>query len=59
MNPANLFGGLKDWVVGRAPKNPDMPYPGSFGIVYLAVVAVLCALAALLLIRRYQKASLL
>ena len=36
-----------------------MPYPGSFGIVYLAVVVALCALAVLLLIRRYQKASLL
>jgi len=59
LNPANLLEGLKDWVVGRAPKNSDMPYPGSFGIVYLAVVVVLCALAVLLLIRRYQKASLL
>lgn len=59
LNPANLLEGLKDWVVGRAPKNSDIPYPGSFGIVYLAVVAALCALAFLLLIRRYQKASLL
>ncbi|WP_194895882.1 ABC transporter permease [Catenulispora pinisilvae] len=59
LDPANLLEGLKEWVVGSAPKNADVPYPGSFGIVYLAVLVVLCALAAFLLIRRYQKASLL
>ncbi|MEY9888342.1 ABC-2 type transport system permease protein [Catenulispora sp. MAP12-49] len=59
LSPANLLEGLKEWIVGRAPKNPDVPYPGGFGVAYLAVVVVLCALAFLLLIRRYQKASLL
>jgi ABC-2 type transport system permease protein len=59
LNPANLLEGLKDWVVGRAPDRADIPYPGGFGAAYLAVVVVLCALAFLLLIRRYQKASLL
>jgi ABC-2 type transport system permease protein len=59
LNPANLLDGLKEWVVGRAPDNSDVPYPGSFGVVYLAVLVALCALAVLLLIRRYQKASLL
>jgi ABC-2 type transport system permease protein len=59
LNPANLLDGLKEWVVGRAPENSEVPYPGSFGIAYLAVVVALCALAVFLLIRRYQKASLL
>jgi ABC-2 type transport system permease protein len=59
LNPANLLEGLKEWVVGRAPDNAEVPYPGSFGVVYLAVIVALCALAVLLLIRRYQKASLL
>ena len=59
LNPANLLEGVKEWVVGSAPRTTDVPYPGSFGIVYLAVAVVLCALAFLLLIRRYQKASLL
>jgi ABC-2 type transport system permease protein len=59
LNPANLLEGLKEWVVGRAPDNADVPYPGGFGAVYLAVIVVLCALAVFLLIRRYQKASLL
>jgi ABC-2 type transport system permease protein len=58
-NPANLLEGLKEWVIGKAPDNADVPYPGSFGAVYLAVVAALCVLAVFLLIRRYQKASLL
>ena len=51
--------GLKEWIVGKAPDNADVPYPGGFGIVYLAAVVLLCALAFFLLIRRYQKASLL
>ncbi|GAA1962540.1 ABC transporter permease [Catenulispora subtropica] len=59
LNPANLLEGLKEWIVGRAPDNADVPYPGSFGAVYLAVLVALCALAVLLLMRRYQKASLL
>ena len=59
LSPANLLDGFKEWVVGRAPNNADVPYPGSFGVVYLAVLVALCALAAFLLIRRYQKASLL
>lgn len=59
LSPANLLEGLKEWVVGRAPDDASVPYPGSFGIVYLAVLVALCALAAFLLIRRYQKASLL
>ncbi|NUR28947.1 MAG: ABC transporter permease subunit [Catenulispora sp.] len=58
-NPANLIEGLKEWVVGRAKENSEIPYPGSFGVVHLAVLVVLCALSVLLLIRRYQKASLL
>jgi len=59
LGSAALSRDLAVGLLGRAPKNADMPYPGSFGIVYLAVVVVLCALAVLLLIRRYQKASLL
>lgn len=61
LSPANLLEGLKEWIVGRAvsPDQTNVPYPGGFGIVYLAVVAALCALAVFLLIRRYQKASLL
>ena len=59
LNPGNLLEGLKEWIVGRAPANTDVPYPGGFGVVYLAVVVALCALAFFLLIRRYQKASLL
>ncbi len=59
LNPANLLEGLRTWVVGRAPVRADVPYPGSFGVVYLAVVLGMFALCVLLLMRRYQKASLL
>jgi ABC-2 type transport system permease protein len=59
LNPANLLEGLREWVVGRAPDNAPVPYPGSFGAVYLVVTVVFTALCAFLLIRRYQKASLL
>jgi ABC-2 type transport system permease protein len=59
LNPANLLEGMKEWIVGRAPDNSDVPYPGSFGVVYLAVLVAVCALAFFLLMRRYQKASLL
>lgn len=59
LNPANLLEGVKEWVVGRAPQDAAVPYPGSFGAVYLAVAIAFTALCAFLLIRRYQKASLL
>jgi ABC-2 type transport system permease protein len=59
LNPANLLEGMKEWIVGRAPDNADVPYPGSFGVVYLVVLVAVCALAFFLLMRRYQKASLL
>jgi ABC-2 type transport system permease protein len=59
LNPANLLEGFREWIVGKAPDEAPVPYPGSFGVVYLAVIAGLVVLCAVLLIRRYQKASLL
>jgi ABC-2 type transport system permease protein len=59
VNPANLLEGFREWIVGKAPDRAPVPYPGSFGLVYLAVIVGVVALGALLLIRRYQKASLL
>ena len=59
LNPSNLLEGLREWVVGKAPENAPVPYPGSFGAVYLLVAIAFTALCAFLLIRRYQKASLL
>ncbi|NUR62692.1 MAG: ABC transporter permease subunit [Catenulispora sp.] len=59
LNPANMIEGMKEWIVGRAPENSEIPYPGGFGAVNLAVLVGLCALALFLLMRRYQKASLL
>ena len=59
LNPANLLEGFREWLVGKAPNEAPVPYPGSFGVVYLAVIVGMVALCAVLLIRRYQKASLL
>ena len=60
LSPSNLLEGVREWVAGKAPDNgPPVPYPGGFGWVYLAVTVALAALCALLLVRRYQKASLL
>jgi ABC-2 type transport system permease protein len=59
MSPSNLLEGLREWVVGRAPDDAAVPYPGSFGVVYLVVAVAFTALCVFLLIRRYQKASLL
>ncbi|GAA2023151.1 ABC transporter permease [Catenulispora yoronensis] len=59
LNPANMIEGMKEWIVGRAPDKAEIPYPGGFGAVYLIVLVALCALGLFLLMRRYQKASLL
>jgi ABC-2 type transport system permease protein len=60
LSPVNLLEGLREWVVGHATtEGPPVPYPGGFGVVYLAVTLGLVALCAVLLFRRYQKASLL
>jgi ABC-2 type transport system permease protein len=60
LSPVNLLEGLRTWVVGHArAEGPPVPYPGSFGVVYAAVTVGLVALCGFLLLRRYQKASLL
>ena len=60
LNPANLLEGLRVWIVGHG--NPDartVPYPSTLGGVYLIATIGLTAICVLLMIRRYQKASLL
>ena len=59
LNPANMLEGVREWIVGKAPAEAPVPYPGTFGLVYLAMTLCVVALGAFLLIRRYQKASLL